>query len=102
MFDEFKGPWQYNPAGTVGVGNSAEEVCRVEPGPYQEARGRLIAAAPEMLGALLAAKRLFDQALPRFNWGASALDANAIGLLNSVPRIVQGTIEIATCGRVKS
>ncbi len=29
--------------------------------------------------------RLFDEALPKFNWGASALDANAIRLLNEVP-----------------
>lgn len=30
-------------------------------------------------------RRLHDEALPKFNWGASALDANAIGLLNEVP-----------------
>lgn len=29
--------------------------------------------------------RLFKEALPKFNWGASALDANAIQLLNEVP-----------------
>lgn len=26
--------------------------------------------------------RVFNEALPKFNWGASALDANAIDLLN--------------------
>jgi ribosome biogenesis protein Tsr3 len=30
-------------------------------------------------------KRLFDEALPKFNWGASFLDGNAIELLNTVP-----------------
>lgn len=30
-------------------------------------------------------QRLFTEALPKFNWGASALDANAITLLNEVP-----------------
>lgn len=30
-------------------------------------------------------RRLHDEALPRFNWGASVLDANAIKLLNEVP-----------------
>ena len=29
--------------------------------------------------------RLCDEALPKFNWGASALDANAIDLLNKAP-----------------
>lgn len=28
------------------------------------------------------ALRIIDEALPKFNWGASALDANAIQLLN--------------------
>ncbi|HEY3434264.1 MAG TPA: hypothetical protein VGK41_01290 [Solirubrobacterales bacterium] len=35
--------------------------------------------------ALRRAQRLFAEALPKFNWGASALDANAIQLLNEVP-----------------
>ena len=35
--------------------------------------------------ALQRCQRLFDEALPKFNWGASALDANAIQLLNEVP-----------------
>jgi hypothetical protein len=39
----------------------------------------------EMLNALLAMQELIDVVLPKFNWGASALDANAIRLLNDVP-----------------
>lgn len=35
--------------------------------------------------ALLLAQRLCNEALPKFNWGASSLDANAIKLLNDVP-----------------
>jgi hypothetical protein len=31
------------------------------------------------------AMRLFNYALPKFNWGASALDAESIQLLNEVP-----------------
>lgn len=46
----------------------------------------------EMLEALKAARKLFDEALPKFNWGASFLDANAISLLNSVPAKVQAAI----------
>lgn len=44
------------------------------------------------LKALKAAERLFKEALPKFNWGASALDANAIRLLNEVPDIVSDAI----------
>ena len=36
-------------------------------------------------GALEQCQRLFDEAIPKFNLGASALDANAIQLLNTVP-----------------
>lgn len=46
----------------------------------------------EMLTALRAAQKLFDEALPKFNWGASFLDANAITLLNTVPNQVRAAI----------
>ncbi len=42
--------------------------------------------------ALLAAQELFDKALPKFNWGASALDATAIKLLNEVPGQVRAAL----------
>lgn len=35
--------------------------------------------------ALQHAKRMIDIALPKFNWGDSCLDAEAITLLNEVP-----------------
>ena len=47
----------------------------------------------EMLAALLSAQKLFDEALPKFNWGASCLDARAISLLNTVPNQVRKAIE---------
>lgn len=43
--------------------------------------------------ALRAAQRLFDEVLPRFDWGRSALDANAIRLLNEVPAVVARAIK---------
>lgn len=49
------------------------------------ANARLIAAAPEMLMALKAAIIMVEKALPKFNWADSALDAQAIRLLNEVP-----------------
>jgi len=52
----------------------------------------LIAAAPLMLEALRDCTRLINEALPKFNWAASALDANAIMLLNEVPSKVKAAI----------
>ena len=46
----------------------------------------------EAQDALQAAQRLFREALPKFNWGASFLDANAIQLLNEVPAKVDAAI----------
>lgn len=43
--------------------------------------------------------RLFDEALPKFNWGASFLDANAIQLLNEVPREVRALLGDVQCTR---
>lgn len=64
-----------------------EEILR---GPYEHSR--LIAAAPELLAALRDAQRLCKEALPRFNWGGSALDNNAIRLLNEVPARIDAAI----------
>lgn len=78
------------------------EFLEEHPAPFSEMRAerdKLLADVMElerqrdtMLTALNAAKRLFDEALPKFNWGASALDANAIRLLNDVPLVVQEAI----------
>lgn len=38
-----------------------------------------------MKAALEQCIELFDKALPKFNWGASFLDAEAIRLLNETP-----------------
>jgi hypothetical protein len=45
-----------------------------------------------LLTALEAADRLITEALPKFNWAASALDANAIKLLNEVPALVRDAL----------
>ncbi len=47
-----------------------------------------------ILEALQATKRLIDEALPKFNWGASALDANAIRLLNETPKKVELALSV--------
>ena len=52
----------------------------------------LTAQLAEAQDALQAAQRLFKEALPKFNWGASFLDANAIQLLNEVPAKVDAAI----------
>lgn len=53
-------------------------------------------------GALVRAKQLFDQALPKFNWKASALDAAAVTLLNTVPGEVARAIEAIAPHRPKN
>ena len=53
---------------------------------------RRLDAPPQLVHALERAERLFNEALPKFNWGASALDANAIALLNEVPREVRAAL----------
>lgn len=55
----------------------------------------LRAQLAEAQDALEAAQRLFKEALPKFNWGASFLDANAIQLLNEVPAKVSAAIKAA-------
>lgn len=47
-----------------------------------------------LIDALFACKQLFDEALPQFNWGSSALDANAIKLLNDVPLQVNRIVAV--------
>ena len=39
--------------------------------------------------ALKLAQRLCEEALPKFDWGASALDANALTLLNTLPSAIK-------------
>ena len=40
-------------------------------------------------GDLLLVRRMINEALPKFNWGDSCLDADAIGLLNSAPAALE-------------
>lgn len=47
----------------------------------------------EVRATLERTQRLFDEALPKFDWGKSPLDANAICLLNEVPGEVRAMIE---------
>lgn len=55
---------------------------------------RRLDAQPQLVSALERAERLFNEALPKFNWGASALDANAIALLNEVPGEVRRALRL--------
>jgi hypothetical protein len=50
----------------------------------------------ELVKALQQCERLFKEALPKFNWSASALDANAIQLLNETPAVVGAALSRAT------
>lgn len=42
---------------------------------------------------LEAAEKLIKEALPKFNWGASALDGNAISILNDTPGKIKKALE---------
>ena len=48
----------------------------------------------ELVGALRAARAMNEYALDKFNWGASALDAKAITLLNESPRHVLSALAL--------
>lgn len=53
----------------------------------------LVAERDRLRAAAVRAKQLFDEALPKFNWGASCLDANAITLLNEVPGEIAAALD---------
>lgn len=72
----------------VNFGDAAATVCDLR------------AQLAEAQDALEAAQRLFKEALPKFNWGASFLDANAIQLLNEVPAKVTAAIKAAKVERM--
>lgn len=46
-----------------------------------------------LMNALLLADRMCKEALPKFNWGDSALDANAIDLLNRAPTAIARALD---------
>ena len=48
--------------------------------------------ASGLVEALLLADRLCVEALPKFDWGRSALDANAIQLLNEAPIAIHAAL----------
>jgi hypothetical protein len=49
-------------------------------------------AVAELIEALKLAQRMNREALPKFNWSASALDANAIDLLNRTPGAIDAAL----------
>lgn len=82
------GHWYFRGSNSHGVSLTAVTRLNAE----AAANANVIAAAPDMLAALERANRLIKEALPKFDWGASPLDANAIGLLNEVPGEVRAAL----------
>lgn len=68
-------------------------ICETFREEEAHAVARALNAATTNQAALARAARLFEEALPKFNWGASALDANAIQLLNEVPGEVRAALD---------
>ena len=76
-----------------------DAICETFREEKAHAVARALNAATTNQAALARAARLFEEALPKFNWGASALDANAIQLLNEVPGEVRAALKAcALCG----
>ena len=48
------------------------------------------------IDALRAAKKLFDEVLPKFDWSHAFLDAKAIQQLNTTPKIVNDALQMLT------
>jgi len=53
---------------------------------------RKLGGFDKLVETLKQVERMNREALPKFNWGASFLDANAIQLLNEVPLMVSKTL----------
>lgn len=76
-----------------------DAICETFSEEEAHAVARALNAATTNQAILARAARLFEEALPKFNWGASALDANAIQLLNEVPGEVRAALKAcALCG----
>ncbi|QVJ12957.1 hypothetical protein [Pseudomonas phage PSA20] len=76
-----------------------DAICETFSEEEAHAVARALNAATTNQATLARAARLFEEALPKFNWGASALDANAIQLLNEVPGEVRAALKACTlCG----
>lgn len=76
-----------------------DAICETFREEEAHAVARALNAAATNQATLARAARLFEEALPKFNWGASALDANAIQLLNEVPGEVRAALKAcALCG----
>lgn len=76
-----------------------DPICETFSEEEAHAVARALNAATTNQATLARAARLFEEALPKFNWGASALDANAIQLLNEVPGEVRAALKAcALCG----
>ena len=68
-------------------------ICETFREEEAHAVARALNAATTNQATLARVTRLFEEALPKFNWGASALDANAIQLLNEVPGEVRAALD---------
>lgn len=76
-----------------------DAICETFSEEKAHAVARALNAATTNQATLARAARLFEEAPPKFNWGASALDANAIQLLNEVPGEVRAALKAcALCG----
>lgn len=63
---------------------------------------RRVNAHDALVEALKRSQELFEKALPKFNWGSSFLNAEAIRLLNDVPIEVAKALAVASETRTEA
>lgn len=78
--------------GVEGVDGLTEPFIQVNVGCYHDKSAEIrdeiiyrVNAHDALVEALKRSQELFEKALPKFNWGSSFLNAEAIKLLNDVP-----------------
>ena len=62
--------------------------------PEGMTNAQAIKAFAELIDAAKLMRRMNEEAVTKFNWGASALDANAIDLLNRAPGALRRAINV--------
>ena len=77
-------------------------MCQLDQGVVDGAGRKAIIRcenADLLYDALKSCIELFDKVLPHFNWGASAINAEDVQLLNSVPSKAKRALDYADKGR---
>lgn len=78
---------------SLGTGFTADNLFEYIAACNPVAMRELLEEREHLRSALELAQTMCDKALPQFNWGASALDGEAIHLLNVTPGRIKAALE---------